>query len=209
MRLVVCDDHRMFAEPFAMVLTARGHDVVVVSSPAEVVTADEGHHADLVVVDRRFPDGDGLEAVARLHARRPSRPVVVLSGSSEDGDRFVALEAGAAAFLDKVQPMASILRALEACHAGRVVRGGTPAALARPADQHADLRAGVQRLTPREREVLRRLVDAEGTTNIAAALGVSRSTARTHLQNVLLKLGARTRLQAVTAVVAAGLDGEL
>jgi DNA-binding NarL/FixJ family response regulator len=133
----------------------------------------------------------------------------VLSGSVDVRDLSAAAAAGAAGFLRKDQPITAIFDALDRIAAGREV--ALPP-LPRPAarsDEQVEVRRLVGHLTARERDVLRRLVEAEDTVVIARALGVAPSTARTHLQNVLQKLGVHTRLQAVALVVSAGLDVEL
>jgi DNA-binding NarL/FixJ family response regulator len=209
MRVVLCDDHRLFVEPLAAALTVRGHEVAVVHRPADVVGAAEQHQPDVCVLDLRFPEGDGLDAVAALRSWRPECPVLVLSGSVDVRDLSAAAAAGAAGFLRKDQPITAIFDALDRIAAGReVALPPLPRSAARSEEQ-IRVRRLVSHLTARERDVLRRLVEAEDTVVIARALGVAPSTARTHLQNVLQKLGVHTRLQAVALVVSAGLDVEL
>jgi two-component system, NarL family, nitrate/nitrite response regulator NarL len=208
-RLVMCDDHRLFAEPFAAALTLRGHEVLLTTSPAEALRAVDEREPDVCVMDLRFPEADGIAAVAELRRRHPSCPVVVLTGSEDVRDLTAAAEAGASGFLRKGQPVRAIFEALDRVVAGReVLMLPSPTG---PAATRGDteLRQLVGHLTSRERQVLRHLVEAEDTRGIARALGVAPSTARTHLQSVLVKLGVHTRLQAVALVVAAGIDREL
>ncbi|SDY84596.1 Response regulator receiver domain-containing protein [Modestobacter sp. DSM 44400] len=120
MRLVLCDDHRLFAEPFAAALTLRGHEVVLATAPAEAMRAVEEHHPDVCVMDLRFPDGDGIDAVVELSRSHPSCRVVILTGSDDVDDLSAAAEAGAAGFLRKGQPVSAIFEALD-----RVAAGGT------------------------------------------------------------------------------------
>jgi DNA-binding NarL/FixJ family response regulator len=206
--IVLCDVHRLFVEPVACALRLRGHQPVVTTSPAEGIAAVDRHRPDVCVMDLRFPDGDGLEAVAALRQRHPSCPVVVLSGSDDPRDADAAVRAGAAAVLHKAQPMSEIFDALERVVAGEEL---TPAAPPRPvaSDERARVRELVHGLTLRERQVLGRLVEADDTIGIARSLGVAPSTARTHLQNVLLKLGVHSRLQAVALVVGSGVDQDM
>ena len=208
MRIVLCDDHRLFVEPVAWALRSRGHEPVVTTSPAEGIAAVDRHRPDVCVMELRFPDGDGLEAVAALRQRHPSCPVVVVSGSDDPGDVDAAVRAGAAAVLHKSQPMSEIFDALDRVVAGEEL---IPAAAPRPvaSDERARVRELVHGLTLRERQVLGRLVEADDTIGIARSLGVAPSTARTHLQNVLLKLGVHSRLQAVALVVGSGVDEDM
>jgi two-component system, NarL family, nitrate/nitrite response regulator NarL len=208
MRILLCDDHRLFAEPLATVLERRGHEVVLTTSPAAAVQAVEQFRPDVCLIDLRFPDGDGIEAAAELRDRHPWCTVVVLSASVDERDVSAARAAGAAGFLHKDQPVAAVLDALD-----RIVAGAELTVSRRPHATGMGEKARVRRLlghlTAREREVLRGLVRAEDTRAIARALEVAPSTARTHLQNVLVKLGVHNRLQAVALVVDMGMDGEL
>lgn len=209
MRVVLCDDHRLFAEPMAAALEMRGHEVFLCTTPAEAILAVDKCHPDVCVIDLRFPDGDGIEAVAELRNRHPSYRVVVLSASADDGDVSAAKAAGAVGFLRKDQPVSAIFEALD-----RIVAGGELAAPpmlrgSTGSEEHARVRRLLAQLTVRERQVLRGLLQAEDTETIARALGVATSTARTHLQNVLLKLGVRNRVQAVVLVMSVGMDSEL
>lgn len=209
MRLVLCDDHRLFVEPLAAALARHGHEVIVATTPDGVLQAAAQHRPDLVVVDLRFPEGDGIDVVAAMRARDASCPVVVLSASVDVRDLTAAAAAGAAAFLRKDQSITAIIEALHRVAAGRQVP--TPP-LFRPrarSEEYARVQGLIGHLTDRERQVLRCLIEGADTPQIAEALSVAPSTARTHLQNVLLKLGVHTRLQAVALVVATGADREL
>lgn len=207
MRFVLCDDHRLFVEPFAAALGARGHDVVVVTSPGAVLRTVDRYRPEMCVVDLKFPDGSGLDVIAQLHQRHPGCRVVVLSGSPNPRDAAAAAAAGAAGFLRKDQPISAIFSGLDRIAAGGTV---TPAPFRdREHGERANVRKLLDHLTNREREVLQRLLGAENTLHIARSMGVAPSTARTHLQNVLFKLGVHNRLQAVALVTGAGMENEL
>jgi DNA-binding NarL/FixJ family response regulator len=204
---VLCDDHRLFVEPFAAALGRRGHDVVVVTRPDALMGAVERHRPDLCLVDLRFPDADGLDLIAELRRRHPGCRVAVLSGSAGVRDASAAASLGVVGFLQKDQPISTIFDALDRIAAGGTV---TPVPL-RPRDlgQRDQVRWMLEHLTRREREVLLRLISAEDTVDMARSMGVAPSTARTHLQNVLFKLGVHNRLQAVALVMRAGVADEL
>lgn len=208
MRVVLCDDHRLFVEPVAAALRMRGDEVIVATTPADAISAVARHEPDVCVMDLRFADGDGIEAVATLCLRHPSCRVVVLSGSEDPRDAEAALDAGAVGVLHKTQSVSEIFDALDRVAAGDEL--ATPAA-PRPvvSDERSRMRELIHGLTVRERQVLGHLVEAQDTTGIARSLGVAPSTARTHLQNVLLKLGVHSRLQAVALVIEAGVDREM
>jgi DNA-binding NarL/FixJ family response regulator len=211
MRLVLCDDHRLFAEPLAMALENRGHQVLVCSAPAEALSAVARHSPDMCVLDLRFADGDGdgIDAVAELRHEHPGCAVVVLSGSADEDDISAALAAGAAAFLRKDQPVSAIFTALDLVLAGEAVPASPAQRAGSGHAERARVRSVTTGLTGRERDVLRGLVQGHDTPTIARGLRVAPSTVRTHLQSMLFKLGVHTRLQAVALVTRAGVDGEL
>jgi DNA-binding NarL/FixJ family response regulator len=208
-RILLCDDHTLYVEPVAAALQIRGYDAVVARSPAEVLPLAAAEEPDLCLLDLHFPDGDGMQAIAALRQCHPTVPVLVLSASSEPREGFAAIRAGAAGVLRKDQPITAVFDAVEAVLTGR--RPATPPP-PRPVDATTErdlVRSRLAQLTGRERDVLRRLVDGEDTVGIARALHIAASTARTHLQNVLLKLGVHSRLQAVAVVIGTDLADEL
>ena len=207
MRILLCDDHRLFIEPLGAALGRRGHDVFVVTKPDALFRAVDRHRPDVCVVDLKFPGVSGLQLVPELRRRHPDCKVVILSGSAGARDAAAAAAAGAAGFLHKDRPMSTIFDALDRIAAGGTVAPQLPHRAVSGESDH--VRWLVGQLTKREREVLHRLISAEDTLDIARAMGVAPSTTRTHLQNVLFKLGAHNRLQAVALVAGAGVADEL
>ena len=203
MRLVLCDDHRLFAEPLAFALEQRGHRVVLTSTPDEAIRAVENDEPDACLMDLRFPGGTAFGAIAAIRRDHPLCPVVVLSASNDPATVEAARTSGAAGLVRKDQPLGAVFAALDRLAAGRSPMP-THAAPRRPA--HASTPSVVDDLTQRELEVLRCLVRAEDTAMIARTLGVAPSTARTHLQSLLRKLGVHSRLQAVALVTAEGVE---
>jgi two-component system nitrate/nitrite response regulator NarL len=211
MRIVLCDDHRLLIEAFRTALQFAGHAVVALAE-----TPEDGHRAvlehdpDVCLLDVVFPAGSGLDAAARIAADRPSCRVIMLSARSDPLLVQAALAAGADGFLLKDESIAGILLALDRVAAGDVAIDPTllrAAVRARPAGGPPGDR--LRRLSGREREVLRGVVAGRSTKEIARAMGVSTSTAGTHVQNVLTKLGVHSRLQAVALVAREGLAAEL
>ena len=203
MRLVLCDDHRLFAEPLAFALEQRGHRVVLTSTPDEAIRAVENDEPDACLMDLRFPGGTAFGAIAAIRRDHPLCPVVVLSASADPGAAEAARSSGAAGLVRKDQPLSAVFTALDRLAAGRVP---VPSSGSPRRQEPAHLTSVVDDLTQREREVLRCLVRAEDTPTIARTLGVAPSTARTHLQSLLTKLGVHSRLQAVALVTAAGVE---
>ena len=212
MRIVLCDDHRLLVEAFRTALQSAGHEVVALAATPEAGhLAVLEHTPDGCLLDVVFPTGSGLDAAARIAADRPSCRVLMLSARADPLLVRAALAAGAAGFVLKDESIAGILRALARAAAGDVAidPGLLRAALrARPASGRPPGRR-LSVLSVREREVLRGIVAGRSTKEIARAMGVSTSTAGTHVQNLLTKLGVHSRLQAVALVVREGLADEL
>jgi DNA-binding NarL/FixJ family response regulator len=201
LRVVIADDQPMMRAGFKAVLEATG-DIQVVAEAgtgAEAVAAAKQHAPDVVLMDIRMPEMDGIEATRQL----PRQRVLILTTFGLDDYIIAALRAGASGFLLKDAPTAQVVDAVRAVAAGDAVL--SPAVTRQLLDQVGRrLPAAVSqkpealtRLTEREREVLRML--AAGLTNaeIAHALVVTEATVKSHVSNLLGKLGLRDRVQAV------------
>jgi two-component system, NarL family, nitrate/nitrite response regulator NarL len=206
MRLLLCDDHTLLLESLTAALTARGHEVVgTVTDPAAVAEVAARLAPDVCLLDLSFPTGDGLEAARELAARAPETKVLILSAAADPVMARAAFEAGALGFVQKDESVAEILSALRRLDEGEVAID--PRLLRLVMRQSGSAAAGEaqgpgpMRLTPRESQVLVHLVAGDTTTEIGRALGVAPSTARTHVQNVLIKLGVHSRLQAAAFAV--------
>ncbi|MBO8194574.1 response regulator transcription factor [Streptomyces oryzae] len=180
---------------------------------AEAVAAATAHRVDVALVDVRMPGTDGIAATAQL--RRLPRPPRVITLTTFDLDAYVfdALTAGADGFLLKDTDPAEILRAVHLVAAGSAMLH--PAAARRLIDQHhrrggrtgaaRAARAAVDRLTPREREVLALVAEGDGNAEIAAALAMRESTVKAHVSRILGVLGVDNRVRAALAARDAGL----
>ena len=205
MRIVLCDDNRLLCEALADVLQSRGHEVVAIA-----VTADAGADAvaayrpDICVLDLRFPgQPDGLTAAKTIKDQFPGTRILILSGSDETAAWSQAVQIGVDGLLRKDQNVGQIADALDVIADGGAVfdptvsrRQGT-----RPGSLDADRRhdngsVSTDQLTPREEEVLRRIVAGQTTRQMATEMQVATSTLRSYIKNVLAKLGAHSRLQA-------------
>ena len=211
MRLVLCDDHRLLAEALATALQAHGHEVVAVATTPEAgYRAVVEHHPDVCLLDVGFPGASGLDVIARITSAYHGCKVLMLSGRSNPDMVNAALTAGAAGFVLKEQGIDQILQALDRVLEGQAVvdSGLLRAALSVPMPLRSPEGQRLRSLTSREREALRRVASGESTKEVARAMHVSDSTARTHVQNVLTKLGVRSRLQAAALVAREGLPDE-
>jgi DNA-binding NarL/FixJ family response regulator len=208
-RILLCDDHQLLVEAFASVLASHGHELVALTTtPEEACRAAAERGPDVCLLDMMFPDGSGLDAAATISATTDCK-VLMLSGRSEPDLVRAALAAGASGFVHKDQSIDGVLRALERIEAGEVaVDRDLLRAVARVPTGPARSDQ-LKFLTRREREALRRIAEGESTKEIARHMHVAHSTARTHVQNVLTKLGVRSRLQAAALVARSGLANEL
>jgi two-component system nitrate/nitrite response regulator NarL len=212
MRSVLCDDHRLLLDAFATALRNHGHDVVAMETSRDGgFRAVLEHDPDVCILDLCFPDGSGLGVLEMMRTVGHPCRVLVLSARTDPELVDAAARAGAVGFLVKDESIEGILYALDRIAAGQAV---LDPAVSRPAvsgpmpDRRARARR-LQFLTPREREALRRISQGQNTKEIARGMHVAHSTARTHVQNVLTKLGVRSRLQAGALVAREGLAEEL
>ncbi|RST02449.1 DNA-binding response regulator [Streptomyces sp. WAC07149] len=214
-RVVVADDQELVRSGFAMILDVQ-EDIEVVAEAgdgAAAVAAVERLSPDVALLDIRMPVLDGIEACRAISARSSCRTVML---TTFDSDEYVyeALHAGASGFLLKDVRRDDLVHAVRVVAAGesllapsvarRLIEEYT-AATARPSapDAVAAERLGV--LTARERETLLHLGRGLSNAEIAAALVVSEHTVKSHVGNVLSKLGLRDRIQAVICAYETGL----
>jgi DNA-binding NarL/FixJ family response regulator len=216
-RVVIAEDQPIVRAGFRALLDART-DIDVVgeaATGAEALEQVRGHRPDLVVMDIRMPEMDGLEATRRITtdpALKQTR-VLVLTTFELDEYVFGALEAGASGFLLKGGEPADLVNAIQIVAAGdsllapSVTRRLIEAYVSRPQPPPTTEHDGLDELTSREREVLGLI--ARGLTNaeIARTLHLSPLTAKTHVSRILMKLGARDRVQLVVIAYQTGLVG--
>jgi len=202
MLILLCDDHVLLVEALASLLRAAGHTVHTARSPEEAASLAAETAPDVCVMDIGFPNGSGIDALAAVRERSPATRVLMLSAVEDHDTIAAAVDLGAAGYVCKDAGVTDIIRAVERVHDGETVLAPKVArALARRTETDPDdIQWLVAFLTRREREVLRRIVLGQSTVEMAKSMGISRSTARTHVQNVLQKLGVHSRLQAVAAV---------
>jgi DNA-binding NarL/FixJ family response regulator len=206
---LVVDDHDLVAESLRRALDAEP-DLEVVGSAVSVESALRAARSlrpDVVVMDYGLPDGTGAEATALLKGEFPDIDVVMLTGIASGATLAAALEAGCAGFVMKEGRFTELVQTIRAVVAGEVrVPQSLVDALAthlrpRPATLGADL-------TPREREILELLADGRSTTDMVRELTVSVHTVRNHIRNVMAKLQARSRLEAVAVATRLGILAE-
>ena len=202
MKILLCDDHVLLAEALESLLRAEGHEVVVTRTPKDALRLLAEERPDVCVLDVGFPDGDGIEVLSHAAELSPTTKVLMLSAARDPELVRTAIDLGACGYICKDVGVVEVIRAVERVQHGEiildplVVRALTQRSRAKP----DDIEWLIGFLTRREREVLRRIVIGQSTREMAQDMNVSKSTARTHVQNVLQKLGVHSRLQAVAAV---------
>ncbi|NJP93519.1 response regulator transcription factor [Nonomuraea sp. FMUSA5-5] len=205
-RVVLADDEKLIRSGWATMLSL--HDDIEVTAEAAdgraAVAAGAG--ADVVLMDIRMPGMDGLAATRELARRSPGTRVIVVTTFESDQLVWGALRAGAAGYVLKRSPAGELVEAVRLVHRRDAVL--FPDALRRIAAPHAGSarqRGPVVELTPRELDVLRHVALGLNNAEIASALHVTRETVKTHVGNVLDKLGARDRTQAAVLAYELGL----
>ena len=202
-RILIVDDHPLTRDALAALLAQQGFEVVgEAASGEEAIVAADRLQPDLVLLDLTMPGMDGLTALPKIREAAPSSEVVVLTASDAEENLLAAIRAGASGYLLKTEPpeqIAAFLRGVvrgDAALSGGVARrlldrmreygrfGGVPDTIART-------------LSAREVEVLLLLDEHLGTDEIAERLFISEHTVRSHVKNLLRKLGVSSRREAL------------
>ena len=209
-RVLVVDDQRTFAEALAAALRLeRDLDARVAANAEEAVAMVQADPPDVVLLDVQMPGMGGIEAIRRVREARPQVRVVMLSGHDDDLLRATAMEAGAAGYLSKLDPLSELPDAVRKAAGGEALMDPEEALrleryLRHRRHQEATERQRTNRLTPRQTEILQLLADGVPVATIAQRLGMSRLTLRTHVQNILTRLGVHTKTEAVTVAIRHG-----
>jgi NarL family two-component system response regulator LiaR len=203
LRVIVADSDRFVRRLIRDALQDAGLVVIAEATTGrEAVELTLHYHPDVVLMDAGINGIDGFAATRRIIAESPHQLIIMLTGSEDEELALLGLRAGASGFLSKELPVEALPRALEG-----VARGEAAVSRSLTARLIAQLRAMSGRqpamrpvrspLTNREWEVLGLLAERRSNADIAAALGVSPATVRSHVKNILRKLGVRSRERAV------------
>ena len=206
-RVLIVDDHGVVRQGLRGLLELQdGIEVVGDSADGEEGVEAAGRlQPDVIMMDLVMPKLDGVSAMRLLRERLPETRVIVLTSFLDDDKLLPALRAGAAGYLLKNAEPQEVVRAVRAAHAGEALID--PVVAARlvetlAADGEVD---PIDRLTPREREVLVLIARGYANKRIALELDLAEKTVKTHVGHVLAKLGVSDRTQAAIAAVRAGL----
>ena len=215
-RVLLVDDHAMVRRGMRDFLSLHD-DIEVVGEAADGAAGVEQAKAlrpDIVVMDLMMPNLDGIEATGRIKAALPDVEVIALTSFIEESRVVAAIEAGASGFLLKDAEADELAAAIRSAAAGEVHLDPAVASIVARRMREggrgsaADQADGIGALTARERDVLARVARGYPNRQIASDLGITERTARTHVSNILAKLGLTSRTQAALLAVQHGLDHE-
>jgi len=204
-RVLIVEDHRVVAEGLSALINGQPDMKVVgnVGSVAECVTAAAELNPDVVLLDFRLPDGTGSDAASAIRGLRPTAKMIFLTRDDTDAARFAAVQAGASAFLHKSKAAAEVVAAIREVARGKMLI--TPRTIASLLARRKAIDAQLERLTPREKEVLRLMAEGHPSRAIAEKLHISYTTVRTHIRGLGSKLAVHSKLEAIVKARELGL----
>jgi two-component system nitrate/nitrite response regulator NarL len=214
LRIMLVEDHISFRQALAFMMDQDpGFKVVAQAGTLAEARRDLDEREtregiDAAVIDLALPDGNGADLIGDLRSHNPDLTVLVLSATLSQANLAKAVEAGVDGVLDKLAGPGEIISALRHVAAGAALPSQDVVEALRsqdwPRDPDSDAQMAVDRITPREREVLRALAEGLDSEGIAERLDITLEEERAHVAAVLIKLGARTRLQALAVAARLG-----
>ena len=199
-RILTVDDHPLLREGIAALVNAESDMKLVAeaSNGEEAIEQFRLHRPDVTLMDLQMPALNGIEAVARIRAEFPDARIIVLTTYTGDVQALRALKAGARAYILKGHVHRELLEAIRAVHAGK--KRIPPEVAAELADHAAE-----DALSPREIDVLQLIATGNANKVIADQLAITEQTVKSHVTNILSKLGANDRTHAVTIALKRGI----
>jgi DNA-binding NarL/FixJ family response regulator len=209
--LLIVDDHRSFAEALAVAL-GKEEDLEVLPVAVDGVGAAKAAAArppDIAIVDLQMPGIDGFETTRRIKASSPGTTVIILTGADDELALGRSIQAGAHGLLRKTIAIQELIDAVRKAERGEPLNDHDEIEFAlrrirRLRANDDDIAHRFDRLTPRELQILQLLADGKSPDDLATELEVSRNTLRTHIQNILMKLGVHSKLDAIVAAIRHG-----
>jgi RNA polymerase sigma factor (sigma-70 family) len=196
-RVLIVEDHQVVADGLAALINDQKDMIVVgqAGSVGDAVSRATELSPDVVLMDFRLTDGTGADAGAGIRQVRPDTKLIFLTREDSDAARFAAIEAGASAFIHKSKAASEVVEAI------RTVAGGgtlfTPRMISTLINKRREVESQLERLTAREKEVLRLMAEGMASREIASKLGISYTTVRTHIRSLGSKLGVHSKLEAI------------
>ncbi len=204
-RILIVEDHRVVAEGLTALINHQADMKVVgsVGTVAECMPAAAELDPDVVLIDFRLPDGTGPDAANAIRSFWPAAKMIFLTREDTDAARFAAVQSGASAFIHKSKAAADVVSTIRDVARGKMLI--TPRTIASLLAKRKSIEAQLERLTPREREVLRLLAEGHPSRSIAAQMGISYTTVRTHIRSLGSKLAVHSKLEAIVKARELGL----
>ncbi|OOZ36904.1 response regulator [Solemya velesiana gill symbiont] len=206
MRILLIDDHALFRIGLQELLQRRGIDVVgALGDCQQGIDMVAREQPDVVLLDMRMPDMNGIEVLQELRGRNLSMPIAMLTTSRDEKDVINSLQNGAQGYLLKDMEPNELITALEEIVAGSTVVAkeltGILAKAVQGESESAAAQDAFSDLTPREREILCHLADGQSNKVIARNLGISDGTVKLHVKAILRKLNVHSRVEAAVIAV--------
>jgi DNA-binding NarL/FixJ family response regulator len=199
-RILIAEDHAVVRQGFiALLRLVEGFEIVAeATNGIQALALFREHRPDISLMDLRMPGAGGVETIVAIRKEFPDARIIVLTTFDGDEDIFRAIQAGARGYLLKGMDAEELIDAIQTVHRGK---SRIPAAVA---ERLAERLSG-NALTERETEVLKTIVAGKSNKEIAAALFISEATVKTHINNLLSKLGVADRTQAATMALHRGI----
>jgi len=204
-RVMVVENHQVVSDGL-VALVSDQPDMVMIGTAGSVAEAiaQAGELApDIVLLDFRLPDGTGAEAGMRIRELLSKTRLIFLSRDDSEAAQVAAIEAGASAFVHKSRAADEVIETIRLVSQGQNLI--TPRTIATLLNKRKTMSAQLQSLTPRERDVLRRVAAGVSSRDIARELGISYTTVRTHIRSLGRKLGVHSKLEATAKARELGL----
>lgn len=199
-RILVADDHPLLREGLSAMIAGQPDMALVAEAEngEQAVKAFREHRPDITLMDVRMPTMGGIDAIAAIRAEFPQARIIVLTTYTGDAQALRAIKAGASGYLLKSMLRKELVDTIRSVHAGR--RRISADIASEMAEHSAD-----DELTSRERDVLALVAAGNANKEVASRMGISEETVKTHMKNVLTKLGARDRTHAVVVALKRGI----
>ena len=207
-KVLIADDHPVVREGLSAMLS-KDPDIQVVGEAengAQAINKARELQPDIILMDLRMPEVDGVEAMRQIRVKNPDMKFIVLTTYDNDEYIFKGIEAGARAYLLKDAPREELFEAIRAVYRGESII--QPAVAGKVLDRFAELSRQVQvpeALSEREVEVLKLIAKGSANKFIAVSLSIGESTVKTHIQSIFHKLGVGDRTEAVTQAIKKGI----
>ena len=209
--VLIVDDERTFGEALELAL-GREKDLRIVdvaTDGTQAIRAADEFHPDVVLMDVAMPGMNGIEATRRIKEADPDARVVILSGHDDEHLLARAVQAGATGMLRKTEAVVNVATTVRRAHRGEALHQpdeleGAMRRLRHRRDRDDDAARRLDRLTPRELEILSLMAEGRSPNEITSGLGMSPNTLRTHMQNVLTKLGVHSKMEALVLAIRHG-----